>query len=576
MLIFVVIFSLVPLMIDVGGGTENPFLLNAVWRVGGFLGCAAFLLWHYFSLLADRETIGRIFRRAASWMILFAAIGKLEFVLYALSTRFIDISATAVLYETWPILMVFIIAWMFRTQQRFQGITVGTIVLLATCFLGYIFVIGSQKDGFAGLVSQFDLKLVYGVGLVVLAAIIGGAHNAVLFRWGANLGQELRIGKHENNPHSLELFGVVLGQGISQFLCLLPSFTIGLATGEVLTRQVVSAALIAGILVSGISDVFFRQANSLTNNLGVNAIAYSTPILGLLWLVLFARIGDVQTDYLIIGAAAIIIANLLINFEAEIEFGFKALIMSLWACGAVVYLRPAGWVWEGSEGYFGVLGLSATLFTLILAFRVSRFVDRTSYEDNTMYSIFHTLDLLARRGVVAGQVRENMMNLDAARNIEDTYAAYGDIKLNLQSAQSTAQTLDDQQTFSQTEASLDSVIHSKQRGNNFGEFFALIVFAVITVAMALLARPEQSGWTGFLVEMFTFPFCAVIVFLTVNAWDVHRDWLAAVFSRHPESGWYGVLIRDESNRDLEQWASVAIGLAVTVTYAFLLWDKWLG
>ena len=279
-----------------------------------------------------------------------------------------------------------------------------------------------------------------------------------------------------------------------------------------------------------------------------------------------------RVDYLLIGAAAIITANLLINFEAEIEFGFKALIMALWACGAVVYLRPEEWVWMGSEGYFGVLGLSATLFTLILAFRVARFVDRTSYEDNTMYSIFHTLDLLARRGVVAGQVRDNMMSLDAARNIEDTYVAYGDIKLNLQSAQ----TPDDQQILSQTQASLDSVIHSKQRGNNFGEFFALIVFAVITVAMVLLARPEQSGWTGFLVEMFTFPFCAIIVFLTVSAWDVHRDWLAAVFSRDPESGWYGVLIRDESNRDFEQWASVVIGLAVTATYAFLLWDKWLG
>lgn len=314
----------------------------------------------------------------------------------------------------------------------------------------------------------------------------------------------------------------------------------------------------------------------MTHNLGINAISHGTPIFSLAWLFLFAQVDVTRVDYLLIGAAAIITANLLINFEAEIEFGFKALIMSLWACGAVVYLRPAGWVWEGSEGYFGVLGLSATMFTLILAFRVSRFVDRTSYEDNTMYSIFHTLDLLARRGVVAGQVRENMMSLDAARNIEDTYVAYGDIKLNLQSAQSTAQTPDDQQTLSQTEASLDSVIHSKQRGNNFGEFFALIVFAVITVAMALLARPEQSGWTGFLVEMFTFPFCAVIVFLTVNAWDVHRDWLAAVFSRHPESGWYGVLIRDDSNRDFEQWASVVIGLAVTVTYAFLLWDKWLG
>ena len=44
----------------------------------------------------------------------------------------------------------------------------------------------------------------------------------------------------------------------------------------------------------------------------------------------------VQGDYLIIGTAALITANLLIGFEAEIRWGFKSLILSL---GALRYLR---------------------------------------------------------------------------------------------------------------------------------------------------------------------------------------------------------------------------------------------
>ena len=39
------------------------------------------------------------------------------------------------------------------------------------------------------------------------------------------------------------------------------------------------------------------------------------------------------------GTAAIITANLTMNFEAEIRWGFRALVLALIACGALVYLR---------------------------------------------------------------------------------------------------------------------------------------------------------------------------------------------------------------------------------------------
>ena len=580
MLAAVVGFSFIPLVIDIGGGAQSPFLFNTAWRLGVVAGCLCFLGIGHWSLLFDRQIAALSWRRIFSWTMLFAVFGNFQFAIFTWSTRFIDIALAAVLLETWPIFLILLTGWLFKVDNRFRRPDYTVYILVAMGFVGFVFAVASQSTSLMTLWSVNNLSILtvaIGAVLAVFAAWAGALEAAFNFRWGSSLSQELVIlGRLEKVNPRVDLFSVVFAFAIASTISTPIHAAAGLLTGESITLGVFMTAVGIGGFVQAMSSISYRASILRTDNLGINAMGYAIPILSLFWLALFSLVNVDRVDYLIIGAAAIIIANLLINFEAEIQLGFKSMILALWACGAVVYMRPDEWVWLDSQGYFGVLGLSATLFTLILAFRVSRYVDRTSYEDNTMYSIFHALDLLVRRGVVASQVRENMMSLDAARNIEDTYAAYGDIKLNLQSAQSTAKTPDDQQTLSQTEASLDSVIHSKQRGNNFGEFFALIIFAVITVSIALLARPEQSGWTGFLVEMFTFPFCAVIVFLTVNAWDVHRDWLAAVFSLHPESGWYGVLIRDEASREFEQWISVVIGLAVTVTYAFLLWDKWLG
>ena len=119
----------------------------------------------------------------------------------------------------------------------------------------------------------------------------------------------------------------------------------------------------------------------VTMNLGVTALGYVIPVVSFAWLAVFGKIDVLRVDYLIVGVAAIITVNLLINSEAEIRFGFKALLLGLWACGAFVYLRddvlqylPFGeWQWPG-ETYFGALGLSATVFTLLRSFLVEMLV----------------------------------------------------------------------------------------------------------------------------------------------------------------------------------------------------------
>ena len=67
-------------------------------------------------------------------------------------------------------------------------------------------------------------------------------------------------------------------------------------------------------------SIAWRKANIYTTNLGINALAYATPVLSLIWLFSLGQANVTRVDYLVIGAAAIITANLLINFEAEIRY----------------------------------------------------------------------------------------------------------------------------------------------------------------------------------------------------------------------------------------------------------------
>ncbi len=582
MLLFVAIFSLVPLMIDVGGGSENPFLMNAVWRFGGVLGGLAYLLVRFRSLIFDRHNFLNMVSQSFGWMMFFAAFGKFEFVWYALSTRFIDISAAAILYETWPILMVFVMSWLFRGESRYRRITAGTALLLVLCFLGYVFVIASEAEKFDNLESTERLELVLGVGLVVFAAVIGGVHNAVIFRWGAKLSERLFYSGKSDSYDSVGLFGILLGQVVSQLFCLFPSFAIGFATGESLSRQMVIPALIAGILVSGISDILFRKANSITDNLGVNAIAYSTPVAGLAWLVAFGRVGDVSIDLLTIGAVALISANLLINFEAEVRFGFKALIIALWSCGAFVYLRDDfmhllpfhDWLWH-RETYLGSVGLSATVFILLLTFRVARLAPRTQDEDNRVFALHRAVELLASRNLISPETSEHIRSVDSARNPEELRIAYTQAKLCFARAAAVYHPDADRKLLADAETQLNMMVHSRQQGVDFGELFALMVFGGSTVLLSLLSRPEVTGWTAFIYEIFSVLFPAVIVFLIVSVWDLHRDRAELVLATRSGEEGYGVIFRDPKNRRFERTVSTIIGLGIAATYAGLLWYKWI-
>ena len=580
MFLAIICASLSPLVISVSGASESPFLFNGGWRLGTLVAYLMFLAAFYSPLLRNRETLSLIVRRTFSWTMLIIVIVNFDFALFVWSTQFIDISVAAILFEIWPIILIFLMLRLLKEEGRYRRITLGMFLMLAVSFIGFVFVVLSQ-EGAKGIVdSSSSMNLAIGIGLV-LAAAIAASLTAFSFKWGSDLSKELPGGDDGEEKESVELFSIVTAFVIGNLIAAPITTSVGLIQGETLSFKMIGIGVVGGVFINAVSSILWRKSNLITNNLGVNALGYAAPILALVWLALFSLVDVIRPDYLIVGTAAIITANLLINFEAEVRIGFKSLLVALWTCGLFVLLRDdillnnGDFLWTGAS-YFGALTLAATIFTLIMSFRVARLVSRTTDEENRQFALFQRLDLLAKRNVISDDIRESILRIDVSeQRPEELASAYNEAMRYITEASVATQNDTDRQSLSEAEAELNSLVHSKQHGLVFGELFALYIFAGICVLITLLSKPVVTGWTAFLIDMFAMLFASVIIFLIFNVHDLQQERiLPSLQRRKAQFDRYEVLFRDARTRAFEQSISIAAATVIILGYAGLLLDKW--
>lgn len=574
-------YSVVPLVVALAGGGDAPFLLNAGLTLGLCLGYLPYLAVACRPLLRSRVVAAAVARRVFCWPILFMVVNNFEFAFFAWSTRFIDVAIAAILFETWPVLLIALTLWLYRAERRYRSFTVSLWLLLAVAFAGFAFVVLSQSGTAFGVGTGRLAPLAAGILLAVLASVVTSL-SAFGFKWSTGLAAALGRGPDPVRHPGLELFGTVVASLIANVVVVPVNFAAGLAVGESLAPATFAAVVLAGVVCHAGAPLCWRNATLLTDNVGVNAIAYATPALSLFWLFLFSQAAVARVDFLVIGVMGVVSANLLINFEAEMQMGFKALLVALWGSGTFVYVRDellvrlpvATWLWPG-EPCLGALALSATVFTLVLAFRITRLAARVQREDDLMFRLYQTVDLLAARGVVVPDARRRISELDGAHGGAELKRAYEAARACLLPPRD-ALAREDQVALAAALEQLNSVAHSHRHGIEVGELFALVVFSGITVLLGLLGRPwDLAGWSAFLFELFAAWFCAVVVFLMVSVVDLHRDRSTALLEPCGPAG-HALALRDARSRRFEQLVSVVVGLALAAGYAVLLWHKWIG
>ena len=555
-----------------------------MWRGAGILGILAALFVFFRHTLTDHAAQTLILRTCRSWAFAVLCVAELSFFFYVFSFGYIDPAIATILYGLSPVVVIVVGMLLFRSERRFGNTTMGIALPLCVAFSGMVFLTLSQI-GQSGLDHNLTgaWSQLLGLLMAIVGAVLAGIRIAINIKVASQFRSDYR-GSSTASEDDLEFFAILAFTIVVSALSL-PAFAIGsVATGESVDATLLVVGGASGLLVSSVERVVFRKANLLTSNLGVNALTYVAPVLSLAWLFSFSLSGDILIDYLVIGTSAIIAGNLLINFQSEIRFGFRSLIVALWVCGAFVYFREAlaeqfalhDWLWPPGE-YFTAVGLAATVFTLILSFRAARLVTRTSDEANRTFALFSRLDLLARGGAIDGDVRSFIMRIDSPANPQDLVDAYESARQLIGQAYVTANGDADRRELAQAAGELDALAHSRQEGQDFGEYVALVIFAAITVALILFALDAgATGWNGFLTEMFTILFSAVIIFLVVNIWDLQRERGAPVLQRKASGGGYSVVFRDAVARRFEQAISIVVVIAMTTAFGWLLSEKWLG
>ena len=272
------------------------------------------------------------------------------------------------------------------------------------------------------------------------------------------------------------------------------------------------------------------------------------------------------------------------------RLGFTAFIMSIWVFGTFLYLRDemmpnSRFVYSISE-YWSLIALSATVFALILGFRIARLSARINKEDETILSLFRDSEHLVRRQIFDDTIKNQLAELDTSKP-KDLRDKYSVLREQVKVAMEQADDADDhdKDLLLSVEKELDMITHSKQQGRDIVELLSLAAFAGVTIGLGLWTRPKglklgppQASWSGFLSEVFVLLFVSTIAFLCINLFDIRRERetpLLVSFEQRDGNHDYQLFFRHKQDLKAQHFIAALISIAMSITFGYLLYHKWI-
>lgn len=574
--------SWLPLVVALVGATVGPFVfqfwLNLVISVVWFI----YLMWTCPSLIRRRDIWTWIIRRLLTRDGVRAMLNGFNSALFVSATLFLDTALVTVITGGWLILFV---AYQKRhdTRTRYRVIVVQDWLLMGMAMAGIALVTLSQSGGIT--TEGGGWRLLWGL-LLAASTAVSLSWISFRFRLGIDLYHSKYRGTSEiRDDRKAELACVLAVSIVTNTAGILSSLLVGLTSfpghsgpGTYLGGFVSVAVIwivIVGI-VGSLGNIAFRYANLQTKNLGVNTMQCLRPVLSLVWLGSFATVTVYRTDFLWIGATAVIAVNALINFRSEERTGFKWLILSLLGFGFIVYMRDElstyipGYGWIPAFGdYYGLLGVGATVFVLILWFRTSRLNLRTIGEDQQTYALWRQLGGLPADEGNRMTMLNHIRTIDTTNDITRLTEAYEYVSHQIATAGLA------RSETARLQANLDTLVNSRQRGRNMAELIVVVGLALVVAGMAVFARTEAQVWPTLLNDVLSMLLASVVTFMTIRLFDQRSERDDPVITATGS-----VLFRDtarsaEQNPKMEQTISVGIGLAIVGMYMYLMTIKWL-
>ena len=601
--------ALIPLVIAVTLGNSDALLFGILTSIGLALGAAILLCTAYRTILSWSYIRSRAFwkNHVRQRDYLLSVVGRLEYPAFVLASTQIGVARTSIIWGIFPMLYVVFLDRSTRTtggSGRYHRFTLEKLSMLGVAFVGLAFIVSSQSD--AGGMSDSNWRVLLGVVLAGMSTLCASL-NSFNILWGIDLarrlsGQPNDLSRPVATPEKtsrarLEAGSTIVGVLLATVTTIPILVFITFVGGEFdASFTSISGGLFVGLFLLTPIVVFIRFANLETQDLGVNAISYLTPVFSIGILAMFDRLGDVRPDFIVIGVTAVVAVNLFLNFNPEQRLGFnsrlsfKTLVLSFWLAGVLVYMKDE-WL-HGSIGltssgdYWGLLAVTSTMFVLILSFRITRMHTRTTFEETHTVLAFRKLERLVRLGVFDDDsVLTSIADIDSTSDPQILAPNYDEARNKLQDAQercakaqkrSTASAEgagpDHSKELADIEGEIDALVLSKQYGREFAELVAVVLLGIVTVAIATVGAPFT---TGFMRNLFAVVFSATIAFLIANLVDLRRERNTPfIYDVGPEDGNdFRVLIREVATPLVERVISIAVAAGTFVAFGILLYLK---
>ena len=533
------------------------------------------------------------------YALLFVIIGGFAWLFFAWSTAYLDIAVASILGETWIVNFV-LLRYYAKKKSKDESkddlkLSSSVWILFVFALIGVIYINLSHNN----ISSSLN---VIGLLLITVYVVLSAIRMERSLDWAEKMTDEMesekklnKLGDEERNK--IELMFVFSGVIIANIFVIIlviigkialifqgVSWSLTFTTNQTswFTNEIAWLICIVGGFASGIGVWSFREGNLITQTLDVNGIYYLTPFLSIIWLIPFGLTQLERWDYFIIGALIIIATCILIAIEERTgRKGFRGLIVSLWSVGVLTYFREewiqwpwladnSPWEWSvGSVDYYSIIVVSATIFILILSFRISRLVERTNKEEDQ----FLRMNVLVTRMMeindnnLVGKLTPLLKALDqsskasAIGKLRDQFnCLFKDLRKN--------DNKDFKKFAHELELDVRLLCKSKERGRYLAENLVLYIFALVTIMVTMGTRPAvTSDWNALLIDMLAFLFSAGICFMTINLVDLrlYRE----MPTDEPE--------RENSiNQTAVQVISIILAIVVSISFVVLLYDKWMG
>ena len=320
----VVFFSTNGLFVELTFGDNHPFLYNTGVWVGTSLGLGVLLFVLHRPVFSDPAARRVLFRRSVGlktdgvrrWdlvvLLWLLVVGRFAFAFFGWAIHYVDTATVSVLHYTWPVLFVLVLARWDRTSSgRYQKVGAFSWIGLGLAFIGMAaVVVGTVGFDARGTVLAGG---VFGILLTVISAFLQAGVATLGFPFAYGVASEIsRKTDARLEWENLEFGCLLFVYCLSGAIAILPNALIGFGTSGRISADAFGWAMAVGVsFVPGAA--LARKAVLITPDLGVNALIYASPVVGLLWLGLFTDITVARLDLLVVGAVVVAVANVLLN-----------------------------------------------------------------------------------------------------------------------------------------------------------------------------------------------------------------------------------------------------------------------